>query len=458
MSPTLESELAGIVAGAAAEPDRADVITAADVRPERIEWVWRYRLGLGKLSVLDGDPDVGKSTLTLDLAARISRGDGMPDGSPGPEAPRAVLLMATAEDGLADTITPRLQAAGADMGRVVILRGITDGPTGKRRMFEAPHDLPILADVIRMRDVALVIVDALMAVLPAKVDSHQDQDVRRALHPLAELAEETRSAVLFIRHNTKQPGRRAIHRGGGSVAILGVARCGLMVVRDAGDPARRLLVMSKGNLAPEAEKSKALTYTIAGASLPAPDGGEPITTSRVRWGETLDLTADDALSALDQAGTDHAERDDAAETIRAVLAEPCRAPELERQVRAAGVSKHAFERERSRLRDAGEIVRRQVAKPGGGAQEWWWERAEHTPPEPSRGSVVGGVCEPACQAESRVPGDHTPPAPDFRGSVVRTAVTPPPWRCPTCAGTDPWYGAAGQPVSATLESGPFGNG
>ena len=375
--------------GVAGSRSTADVVLAADVAPQRVEWLWGYRVALGKLNVLTGDPDVGKSTITLDIAARVTRGDRMPDGSPGLERPRNVLVMGAAEDGLADTIIPRLSAAGADLNRVIVLRGIRDEATGERRLFEAPRDLPHLADLIDEEDIGLVVVDSLMAVLPGSVDSHRDQDIRLALHPLAELAEDTAAAVLFIRHTTKQIGRKAIDRGGGSRAVGAVVRAELMATRDPADPQRRLLSLPKSNLAPEEEKSRSITYRTFGVSIDHPDGGPPIETSRIEWGEAVNITADDALAAL-EAAADEDTVDAESLILDALLRSgPMKGTDLESSLRGAGVAKHVFERTRSRMRKGGRIVRYQESRAGGGAAAWWWKLPDHTSPQDR-----GEVCPP----------------------------------------------------------------
>jgi hypothetical protein len=116
---------------------RPQVIRLADVEPERVEWLWPGYLPLGKVVVIDGDPGVGKSTVCLDVAARVSTGSPMPDGSP---AARGAVLVLSAEDGLADTIRPRLDAAQADAGQVITITQIGAGQDA--RPVSIPGDLP----------------------------------------------------------------------------------------------------------------------------------------------------------------------------------------------------------------------------------------------------------------------------------------------------------------------------
>ncbi len=220
----------------------------SDVEPERLTWLSRGRLAAGKLTVLDGDPGLGKSTLLAELPARVTRGDALPNGEAG--RPRGVVLL-SAEDGLADTIRPRLEAAGADLDRVLALVAMPDegDEDGPGRLPTIPDDLGYVEELVRHADAALLVIDPLMAYLGADTNAHRDQDVRRALAALAALAERTGVAVVLIRHLNKAQSAHALYRGGGSIGIIGAARCGLLLAADPDDPERRVLAPTKANLA-----------------------------------------------------------------------------------------------------------------------------------------------------------------------------------------------------------------
>jgi hypothetical protein len=239
-----EQERAVKKAAAEAAPEPVPVVVRlADVEPERIEWLWDGYLPLGKVVVLDGDPGVGKSTVSLDIAARVTTGSPMPDGSPGT---KGAVLVLSAEDGLADTIRPRLDAAAADPASVITITEIGAGEYA--RPVSIPGDLPAVETVIKDNDVRLVIVDVLMAYLSGDVNAHRDQDIRRALHRLAGLAERARCCVIVLRHLNKSGGPNALYRGGGSIGIIGAARAGLLVAADPDDLKRRLLAVTECNL------------------------------------------------------------------------------------------------------------------------------------------------------------------------------------------------------------------
>ena len=165
----------------------------SDVEPEPVTWLWRGWLPMGKVVVLDGDPGTGKSTITLDIAARLSRGDVMPDGSTGALHDQgATTIMVNVEDGAGDTMRPRFDAAMGKPSMVHLLDAIetvTTGRDGTHRTGRVPFTLPDhtaeLEDLINKTGARLVVIDPLMAILSGKVQANSDQDVRRALSPLA---------------------------------------------------------------------------------------------------------------------------------------------------------------------------------------------------------------------------------------------------------------------------------
>jgi AAA domain len=318
------------------------VVSLGDVEPEHVEWLWADYLPLGKLVVLDGDPGVGKSTVSLDIAARVSTGSPMPDGSAG--AKGAVLIL-SAEDGLADTIRPRIDAASGDPAQIIAMTGITyateDGVTATRPP-QIPRDLAAVEQTVREHRVALVIVDVLMAYLGGDVNSHHDQDIRRALHPLAAMAERCACCVLVLRHLNKSSGASAVYRGGGSIGIIGAARAGFMCGTDPEDESRRVLAPVKVNLSAE---PPALAYQLV------PD--ELRGCVRIRWlGESgrkawellSDQGGDDERGQQAEAAewltgylTDHGGEDRAGEIIKAAGRDGIAARTLQRARSKAGV-------------------------------------------------------------------------------------------------------------------------
>lgn len=202
----------------------------------------------------------------------------MPDGSPGIKD--GVVLLSL-EDGLGDTIRPRLEAAGADLSKIVALQGI---PTEDGRLrFPTIEDIEAIARACRTVNAKLVIIDPLMGYLSGYVNSHRDQDVRQALGPLTRMAQELGVAVLIIRHLNKSGGNQSIYRGGGSIGIIGAARVALLVAKDPRDETKRVLAGIKNNLAP---LPSSLSFHIEGVN----------GTSRIVWEGISTHTADGLLA------------------------------------------------------------------------------------------------------------------------------------------------------------------
>src|SRR5215212_8272769 len=228
-------------------------IILSEVQAETVEWLWERRIPLGKITVLDGDPDNGKSVLTTDLAARVTTGRPMPYGF-GKTFPQAGVVILSAEDGAGDTIRPCFDAAGGDPSRVVIL--------GNDDPFGIPEDLPELERAIKQVGAKLVIVDPIMAFLGENINSNSDKDVRSALKPLKQLAERSGAAVVIVRHLNKTPGGNVLYRGGGSIGIIGAARSGLVVGPHPTDEGLRVLASQKHNLSLSPES---LAYQVKSA-------------------------------------------------------------------------------------------------------------------------------------------------------------------------------------------------
>ena len=250
------------------------VVTAmADVAPEAVRWLWEGRIPLGKLTVLEGDPKGGKSTMTLDLMARVSTNSPMPDGTLSDLDGRAYCVLLTAEDGLADTVRPRLDLAGADVSRVMVWEGVlsTTDESTELRMPSLPLDVLRLEALVTELAAKLVVVDVLAAYLGDRVDSHHDNDVRRALAPLAKMAESTGAAVVVLRHLNKGGGTKAMYRGGGSIGISGQARSILLSGLDPNDETnrRRVLAVTGCNVAAEGHPH---SLTEPGRRVPAGTG------------------------------------------------------------------------------------------------------------------------------------------------------------------------------------------
>jgi len=324
------------------------------VEPEEVEWLWPSWLALGKLALIDGDPGLGKSAATLDLAARVSVGEVFPDGA---ECEAAGVVLLSAEDGLRDTIRPRLDAAGADVTRILALATVPD-ENGHDRLLSIPEDIPLIEKGIERVGARLVVVDPLMAFLSGETNSHRDQDVRRALAPLAGLAERTGACVLVVRHLNKAPGNNPLYRGGGSIGIIGAARMAFVVGKDPQDDNRRVLATTKNNLA---RPPRSLMFTLEEAESGA---------VRVNWLGESEVSAKDLLATpQDQ---EHADaRSEAVEFLNDVLADgPMPASDIIRDAEDAGIAEKTLRRAKKHL---GVMAYREGEAGKRGAGRWLWK-------------------------------------------------------------------------------------
>lgn len=212
----------------------------SSVDEARPEWLWEGRIPLGAVTVLDGDPGSGKSAVTYDLAARVSCGGTMPDGTPC-GAPGGVVLL-QAEDDVATRLVPALSAAGAVRARILASRQDSEHP------LTLPSAMAALESAVDEVNATLVVLDPLSAYL--ETNTHHNQSVRRALGPLAALAKRRRLAVLVVRHLAKRGGGNPLYRGLGSIGIIGMARSALAVGKSTNveAPHRYVLALAKSNL------------------------------------------------------------------------------------------------------------------------------------------------------------------------------------------------------------------
>ncbi len=333
-------------------------VRVADVQPEAVSWCWPGRVAAGKLAILVGDPGLGKSWITLDIAARVSAGRSWPDGAP------ADVLLLSAEDGLADTIRPRLDALGADVTRVYHLAVLKAGDHERAIQLA---DVAALEAAIRLTAARVLIIDPVSAYLGA-TDSHRDAEVRGLLAPLAALAERTSVAILGVMHLAKSGQRPAIYRAIGSIAFAAAARIALAVARDPEREDRRLLVPVKSNLsAPPAALAYALT-----------DG-------RLTW-EPEPVADVDVDALLNGPPLDREERREADAWLRGMLTDgPVASKSLETSAREAGLAWRTVRRAKDRIGAEAELL-------GYGRQgKWYWRLPAETARDSQEMAATGEV-------------------------------------------------------------------
>jgi len=305
------------------------VVHNADmVDPEPVEWLWAGRIAIGKTTLIGGDPGLGKSQLSIFIAATITQAGLWPCQEGKPPAKRSVIML-SAEDGVADTIVPRLMAAGADRTKVKIVTAVHEADGTGRRIFNLTKDLDALENLItEIGDVGMVIIDPVNAYIGGGVDSHKNAAVRAVLEPISELADRLSVAILALTHFSKQLGGKAIYRFIGSIAHVGSARVAFAVVADQEDKTRLLLLHAKNNLAPA---QKGLAFRVEQHLVK--DG---IVGSSIFFESThvTNTSADEALAA--EGGSAGTAKDEAVEFLKLVLAAGrVRVKDVEAEARAA---------------------------------------------------------------------------------------------------------------------------
>jgi hypothetical protein len=296
---------------------------AATIQPTKIEWLWPGRIARGKHTCLAGEPGTGKSQLSIAIIAAVTTGGKWPCGEGVAPIGNAIIL--SAEDGAADTIVPRLKAAGADLDRVHVVSTVLN----------LQHDLGLLEKkIIEIGNTALLVIDPVSSYL-GKTDSHNNSRVRGVLEPLADMAERLRVAVLTVTHFTKGGGNnttKTLHRFIGSVAFTGAPRAAFAVIKDAAHDGRQLFLPAKNNLAPPPQ---GLAFQLQQCMV---DNNIPV--SRIVW----DAEPNEALAA-DAAGTgNRTAKAEAMEFLEAALAGgPVPAAEVNRMARVVSQSTGAVD-------------------------------------------------------------------------------------------------------------------
>lgn len=244
------------------------LINMQDIEVEAISWLWYPFIPYGKVTIIQGDPGEGKTTLVLQIIARLTKGESIINENANP--PINVIYQ-TAEDGLSDTIKPRLLAANADCSKVLVIDD-KDTPLTMRDIR--------LEKAIAETSAKLVVLDPIQGFLGADVDMHRANEIRPIMKHIAELAGKYKCAVILIGHMNKCSVGKSAYRGLGSIDFQAAARSVLIVGRIKDEPETRVVCQTKSSLAPEA---KAVAFRLS-----EENGFE--------WIGEYDVTADDLLS------------------------------------------------------------------------------------------------------------------------------------------------------------------
>lgn len=318
---------------------RPVIVTMSQVMPQTVRWLWPGRIPLGCVSLLIGRPGAGKSFLTCEMAATISRGAEWPAGTG--RAPLGDILLICAEDDPGYTIRPRLDACGADPARVHMLTGVSITTQDQEKIVAFTlTNVDIVREALEQNpNVKLIVIDPIGSYLGGGVDAHRDNEVRSVLSPLAEIASEFGVAVLLVCHTRKAEAIHADDTVLGSRAFTGLARSVIHLNHDKEDRNRKLLLAGKCNLGPPAP---GLAFTIAGSP------------ARLHWeaDPIPDYDADDALdhNTKSSRGPEPESRRTAEAWLLAQLHDgPLLATEVTQRATESGISERTLRRAADQL-------------------------------------------------------------------------------------------------------------
>ena len=247
-----------------------NIIKMSEIQSEEIEWLWYPFIPYGKLTIIQGDPGDGKTTLSLNIAAKLSKGESLDEEMKISEPIN--IIYQTAEDGLADTVKPRLELADADCERILVIDESSEALSMADERLE---------EAIKLTNAKLLILDPIQAYLGAGTDINRANEARDMTKKLGALAEKYKCAVLLIGHMNKASGTKASYRGIGSIDFFAVARSVLLVGRIEGVESLRAVVQIKNNLAAFGN-SKAFELSEEG----------------FRWIGDYDISADEVLGGI----------------------------------------------------------------------------------------------------------------------------------------------------------------
>ena len=313
------------------------IINMADIQSQEIEWLWYPFIPYGKLTIIQGDPGDGKTTLVLNLAAKLSKGIGLDEDMQVSEPMN--IIYQTAEDGLADTVKPRLEAADADCEKIMVI----DESEKSLSMVDERLEQAIIQTNAR-----LLILDPIQAYLGGGMDMNRANEVRDMTKKLGLLAEKYKCAIILIGHMNKAAGNKAAYRGMGSIDFFAVARSVLLVGRIEGQENMRAVVQIKNNLAAFGH-SKAFELTEEG----------------FHWLGDYEITADELLGGV----TPKANKKERAKQLIYELAETNNVVKSEDIVNLAeekGISKRTLENAKKELGIKGKRI----------GDAWYWRLDE----------------------------------------------------------------------------------
>jgi hypothetical protein len=335
---------------------------ASDIQRQPVQWLWPGRIARGKVTIVAGEPGLGKSQLTCAIAAAVTTGGAWPceEG----RSPSGSVIILSAEDDASDTICPRLDAAGADARRVMVVSAVKVDHGQGRRSFNLQSDLALLeSEIDRLGDALLVIIDPVSSYL-GHVDSHKNAELRAVLEPLGEMAARHGVAVLAITHFNKSGSGSPNNRFIGSIAFVAAARAAFIVAADPDDKRRRLFIPTKNNVGPALDG--------LGFRIELIDVGDEILAPMIVWDGPVTVTAEEVLAPHSGSSTGPApRRTEAEDFLRLVLAVgPLPTRRIKSEAKEAGLSWPSIRRAKESLG----ILASKTALDGG----WVWTMPEES--------------------------------------------------------------------------------
>ena len=312
------------------------LISMDTVETENVQWLWYPYIPLGKITTVQGDPGEGKTTFALAVIAALTRGEPLPECEEAMESMNVIYQ--TAEDGLADTIKPRLVTAGADCTRVLVI-----DETNKELTLIDER----LEEAIKETGARLIVLDPIQAYLGDDVDMHRANEVRPVLKRVAAMAERTHCAVLLVGHMNKAQGQKSSYRGLGSIDFRAAARSVLVVGRLKDNERIRIVAQDKNSLAPE------------GSSI----AFELNEQTGFCWKGACEATVDDVLNGTGKVQTKTMLME---EELKRMLSGRVPAEEVQKRAKSMGVSKRTLDIAKKDLGIISEKV----------GDQWFWKLPE----------------------------------------------------------------------------------
>ena len=322
------------------QEETVEIIRMSEVDTQTVEWLWEPYIPFGKVTIVQGNPGEGKTTFALRLAAACTTGGTLPGMKP---LPPFQVIYQTAEDGLGDTVKPRLIEAEADLDRVLVID-------------EAKRELTLsderIEKAITQNEARLIILDPIQAYMGEKTDMNRANEVRPMFRRLADVAERTGCAVILIGHLNKAAGGQSAYRGLGSIDFRAAARSVLLIGRVKREPNVRVIVHDKSSLAPE---GKPVAFCLD------PETG-------FSWIGEYDITADELLSGA--GGNTTTKTEQAEKLILDLLADgkELASEDIVKAAAEAGISERTVKNARRNLDTRIEVIRR--------GNQWYYRRNE----------------------------------------------------------------------------------